>query len=102
MIQATDIQALRSYRAFGYPITANAWDLEGEEGSKLLQSVQLKAVSSEDAEAKVQWVTGMNVYRNLASQFEPGVWTPANGVIAGTVQADVTKPLECPTEYLEV
>lgn len=60
--QATNIQAMRSYRAFVYPVTANAWDLEGEEGNKLLQSVQLKAANSEDAEEKAQWVTGMRVH----------------------------------------
>lgn len=60
--QATNIQPMRSYRAFVYPVTANAWDLEGEEGSKLLQSVQLKAANSEDAEEKAQWVTGMRVH----------------------------------------
>lgn len=58
----TEIQTLRSYRAFVYPGAASTWDLEGEEGSKLLQSVQLKAVSGEDAEAKAKWVTGMNVH----------------------------------------
>lgn len=62
MTQATNIQPMRSYRAFVYPVTASTWDLEGEEGSKLLQSVQLKAASSEDAEEKAKWVTGMNVY----------------------------------------
>lgn len=62
MTQANNIQPMRSYRAFVYPVTANAWDLEGEEGSKLLQSVQLKAANSEDAEEKAQWVTGMRVH----------------------------------------
>ena len=62
MTQANNIQPMRSYRAFVYPVTADAWDLEGEEGNKLLQFVQLKAANSEDAEAKAMWVTGMNVY----------------------------------------
>lgn len=62
MTQANNIQPMRSYRAFVYPVTADAWDLEGEEGNKLLQSVQLKAASSEDAEEKAQWVTGMRVH----------------------------------------
>lgn len=62
MTQSTNIQPMRSYRAFVYPVTANAWDLEGEEGKKLLQSVQLKAANSEDAEEKAQWVTGMCVH----------------------------------------
>lgn len=62
MTQVTNIQPLRSYRAFIYPGAASIWDLEGEEGSKLLQSVQLKAASGEDAEAKAKWVTGMSVH----------------------------------------
>lgn len=62
MIQATNIQPMCSYRAFVYSATANAWDLEGEEGNKLLRSVQLKAASGEDAEAKAKWLTGMSVH----------------------------------------
>lgn len=62
MRHTSEIQPMRSYRAFVYPRTASVWDLEGEEGSKLLKPVQLKAASSEDAEEKAQWVTGMNVY----------------------------------------
>ncbi len=62
MNQANNIQPLRSYRAFVYPGAASTWDLEGEEGCKLLQFVQLKAASGADAEAKAKWVTGMNVH----------------------------------------
>lgn len=62
MRHTTEIQPMRSYRAFVYPRTASAWDLEGAEGSKLVQFVQLKAANGEDAEAKAMWVTGMNVH----------------------------------------
>lgn len=61
MRHTTEIQPMRSYRAFVYPRTASAWDLEGEEGSKLVQTYHLKAVNSEDAEAKARWLTGMAV-----------------------------------------
>jgi|GEM_PF-5774389 len=62
MTQATNIQPMRKYRAFVYPVTTSTWDFEGEEGSKLQQSVHLKALNSEDAREKAKWVTGMNVY----------------------------------------
>ena len=61
MRPAQSTQALRSYRAFVYPITANAWDLEGAEGSKLLERVDIKAANSDDAAEKARWVTGKAV-----------------------------------------
>ncbi|MFG5777690.1 hypothetical protein ACFIQF_11510 [Comamonas sp. J-3] len=63
MRPAQSIQALRSYRAFVYPITANAWDLEGQGGQHLLSRIDLKAASSEDAQEKARHVTGQAVLR---------------------------------------
>ncbi len=40
-------------------------------------------------------------YRNLASQFEPGARLLSRDVMAGTVRADVIKPLELPVESVE-
>ncbi|WP_182343299.1 hypothetical protein [Comamonas koreensis] len=63
MRHTTEIQPMRSYRAFVYPRTASTWDLEGEEGSKLVDSIHLKAASSEDAADKARHVTGKAVLR---------------------------------------
>lgn len=63
MHKAQSIQPLRSYRAFVYPITANAWDLEGKGGQGLLERIDLKATSSEDAQEKARHVTGKAVLR---------------------------------------
>lgn len=40
-------------------------------------------------------------YRNLARRFEPGARLLSQHVMAGTVSADVIKPLELPAEYSE-
>ena len=61
MTQATNIQPMRSYRAFVYPVTASTWDLEGEEGRKLVEPIHLKAASSDDAAEKARWLTGKAV-----------------------------------------
>lgn len=64
MQHATEVQEMRSYRAFVYPRNVNVWDLEGEGGKDLLHTYHLKAASSEDATQKASWVTGMAV-RNV-------------------------------------
>ncbi|MEJ5128890.1 hypothetical protein WH367_22825 [Comamonas sp. MYb21] len=40
-------------------------------------------------------------YRNLANQFEPGARLLSRDVMAGTVRADVIKPLELPAESVK-
>ena len=54
---------MRSYRAFVYPISATAWDLEGEEGQKLVGTIDFKAVNGDDAKEKARWLTGKAVLR---------------------------------------
>lgn len=54
---------MRSYRAYVYPITVNAWDLEGEEGQKLVDRIDFKATSGDDAQEKARWLTGKAVLR---------------------------------------
>lgn len=63
MTHAQTIQPLRSYRAFVYPITSNVWDLEGAEGNQLVERIDFKATSCDDAQEKVRWLTGKAVLR---------------------------------------
>lgn len=63
MRHTKNIQPLYSYRAFVYPVTASAWDLDGVEGGWLQQPIHLKATSSEDAQDKAQWLTGKAVLK---------------------------------------
>ncbi|MFE1572180.1 hypothetical protein ACFIQG_10220 [Comamonas odontotermitis] len=57
------IQAMSSYRAFVYPCNVNAWDLEGEEGQKLVDTIDFKAANGDDAKEKARWLTGKAVLR---------------------------------------